>query len=515
MPKQKALITTSGPLFESVQQTRVFNDSKYFVDCRPKQEPEHIMQAWQHQKNNPDFSLRSFIEQYFHPPEGEQTPVELPKSSSCREHVRALWPLLFRRASQPGAAHENDSLLPLPYPYVVPGGRFREIYYWDSYFTALGLTADGYTDMLLNMTRNFAHLIETCGQVPNGNRSYYLSRSQPPFFALMAELCAQHFGPQAIHEFLPALQKEYAFWSDYEDGSQRRCINIKRAIAAGEEGKSNSRKFSVEGHMNRYWDDNPVPREESWYEDTRLAATLPEARRPQLYRNIRAACESGWDFTSRWLADGQHLLHIETTRILPVDLNALLWNLEHKLAMWLPQEQAAEKQAFAHKAKKRETLIQALCWNEQTGFFHDVRTDTLQPTQQPSLAGAFPLFLGLATEAQARRVAGVLRDEFLMEGGLVSTPIQTGQQWDAPNGWAPLQWVAYSGLKRYGFTELAAEIRRRWLRSNEIIFDRHHKMVEKYDVVNPGGHAGGGEYPLQDGFGWSNGVYAALYDDAP
>lgn len=514
MQEQKSPITTSGPLFEAVQRARVFEDSKYFVDCRPKTAPEHIIEKWGKQKDERDFSLRHFVEANFYPPDGDEDAAgKLPQTDNCRDHIRQLWPLLFREAETGGSTPRYDSLLPLPHPYVVPGGRFREIYYWDSYFTALGLVSDGHAEMLLNMTRNFAHLIETQGHVPNGNRAYYLSRSQPPFFALMVELCGQHFGTKIIPEFIPALRKEYDFWSDKPGESNRRRIGIKHLIANQEEGKA-AGSIPLEGYLNRYWDDHPMPREESWHEDFNLAQELPEQKRRQLYRNIRAACESGWDFTSRWLSDGKKLLSIETTHILPVDLNVLLWNLEQKLAEWLPEEQAAEKQDFARKARQRQTLIQALCWNEKTGFFHDVQLQALQPSPQLSLAGVFPLFMGMATQAQAERVAARLRKDFLKEGGLVSTPVETGQQWDAPNGWAPLQWLAYCGLKRYGLDELAGEIRHRWLRCNDIIFERHHKMVEKYDVVHPSGHAGGGEYPLQDGFGWSNGVYAALFDDA-
>jgi alpha,alpha-trehalase len=269
----------------------------------------------------------------------------------------------------------------------------------------------------------------------------------------------------------------------------------------------------VQGTLNRYWDDHPEPREESYHEDFSLASGLSEDEQKRLYRNIRAACESGWDFTCRWFADGKSLSKINTTNILPVDLNSLLWHLERRLAEWIPSSEPDEKRYFRQKASKRNMLIQALMWNEASGFFHDVVRNKLQPTKILSLAGVYPLFCGLATQNQADRIALRIEKEFLKPGGLVSSLQETGQQWDYPNGWAPLQWICYKGFKNYNQVDIARKIRRHWLYANDVVFEREKKMVEKYNVVSPEGEAGGGEYPLQDGFGWSNGIYAALYDE--
>ncbi|AXJ01248.1 alpha,alpha-trehalase [Cyclonatronum proteinivorum] len=493
--KAPKLPQTSGALFEAVQKNRVFPDSKYFVDCTPKSGPAEIQAAWEREKDAPDFDLKTFVEQHFEAPDaGEDT--EIPASQSCREHVRKLWPLLFRRSD--GQKNAHSSLLPLPHPYVVPGGRFREIYYWDSYFTALGLAADGHAEMTLNMTRNFAHLIETVGHVPNGNRTYYLSRSQPPFFAFMVDLCVSLSDDGSPAEFLPALLKEHAFWMDETGDDNRRTVKL----PSGE-------------ILNRYWDDHPAPREESWFEDDELAHELDSEARQKLFRNIRAACESGWDFTSRWFANGKSLSTIETTDILPADLNALLWFMEHKLAEWLrdyPVDGTPPASHFAKLAEQRKATMNRLMWDAKTGMFRDYNFVKAAQTGVISLAAVYPLFTGLATEAQAKSTAEGLEAHFLMEGGLATTPVVTGQQWDAPNGWAPLQWMAIQGLHRYGHDELADTVTRRWLEANERIFERAGKMVEKYNVADSSGQAGGGEYPLQDGFGWSNGVFAALYD---
>jgi len=492
--KSASHIQIKGELFKAVQKNRVFPDSKYFVDCVPKLDPQEIMDAYHTEKNKPGFDLRAFVESNFRAPdEGRETP-DIPKTDSCRDHITNLWPLLFRKAD--ASTSPEDTLIPLPHPYVVPGGRFREIYYWDSYFTSLGLATDGQTDMILNMTRNFAHLIHTVGHVPNGNRVYYLSRSQPPFFTFMVDLCLGYLGDSYLEEFLPAVQKEHDFWMDKNGQPGRRCIQVK--------------DFT----LNRYWDDNPVPREESWFEDDELAHELRESEKEKLWLNIRAACESGWDFTSRWFGDGKHLSTIETTNIIPIDLNALLWFMEDKLSEWYAQtgdESASNR--YRKLADNRKEAIHKLMWNDKKGFFMDYHLKQKAQTNILSLAGIFPFFCGLADQNHADKASKVLRNRFLRVGGLMTTPHKTGQQWDKPNGWAPLQWVAFSGMMNYEYPILANDIKNAWLRANDRIFEISGKMVEKYNVTDITGEAGGGEYPLQDGFGWSNGVYAALSDD--
>ena len=129
-----------------------------------------------------------------------------------------------------------------------------------------------------------------------------------------------------------------------------------------------------------------------------------------------------------------------------------------------------------------------------------------------TLAGVFPLYAKTATSKQAASVAKILEEKFLKSGGLVTTLEDTGQQWDSPNGWAPLQWIAIEGLRNYGYHQLANEIKKRWVNVTVDIFKETGKLVEKYDVANAG-KGGGGEYPLQDGFGWTNGVLAALLNE--
>ena len=206
---------------------------------------------------------------------------------------------------------------------------------------------------------------------------------------------------------------------------------------------------------------------------------------------------------------------IHTTDIIPVDLNCLLYHLEITIAKaYGLSKNYLAKQRFELYAEQRARSIQEYCWDENERFFVDYDYINEQPTSRLSLAAAFPLFTKIATNGQAGLVADRLEHDFLKSGGLVSTIQNNSQQWDSPNGWAPLQWVAIQGLRHYGHTKLAQEIRDRWLELNEKVYRNHGKMIEKYDVVNKSGVGGGGEYPLQDGFGWTNGVAAALIDEA-
>jgi alpha,alpha-trehalase len=261
--------------------------------------------------------------------------------------------------------------------------------------------------------------------------------------------------------------------------------------------------------LNRYWDDVDAPRDESWREDTALARR--SGREPQqLYRDIRAAAESGWDFSSRWLADPHALASIQTTQIVPIDLNSLLYGLEQAIRAGC--ERAGERTCaaeFTRRAAARHRAIDRYLWNPQRHIYSDYRWTNGQSTSVLSAATIYPLFESLASAVQAQQVAQVVHDSLLARGGLAATQLTTGEQWDAPNGWAPLQWIAIRGLLDSGSSALAATIACRWLVNVTTAYQHSGRLVEKYNVVSSGGGAGG-EYPLQDGFGWTNGVTRRL-----
>jgi alpha,alpha-trehalase len=164
--------------------------------------------------------------------------------------------------------------------------------------------------------------------------------------------------------------------------------------------------------------------------------------------------------------------------------------------------------------KQRKATIQKYFWVPDLEFYTDYQFVTNKNTQQITLAGVMPLFFKIADKKQAESVAAAIGSKFLQAGGLTTTLVNSGQQWDAPNGWAPLQWMTYKGLKNYGFDILAEKIRTNWLATNEKVFNETGKMMEKYNVVDTEFKAGGGEYPNQDGFGWTNGVYLKMKSEA-
>lgn len=489
-----------GPLFHDVQMARIFPDSKTFVDARPLVAVATITERYEAQRGAEGFDLRRFVEQHFLAPQSVGADVRTDSTRTMESHIHDLWSLLTRPADSTGIV---SSLIPLPHPYVVPGGRFREVYYWDSYFTMLGLIQSRRTDLVRNMLDNFAHLVETIGHIPNGNRTYYLSRSQPPYFAAMVGLYAAATDTASALPYLAALEAEHAFWMD---GADR--------IAPGEAHRRVVR-LQDGSVLNRYWDDRPEPRPESYREDYELGQTLPAAEREAFYRNVRAAAESGWDFSSRWMRDPSDLRTLETVDIVPIDLNSLLYHAERVIAALRAFRggpgDADVAQRFLDAAAERRRALLAAAYDPDEQFFFDVRWRTGERvSDRPTMAAAAPLYFGLATPDQGTTVTARLERDFLRPGGFVTTLIPSGQQWDAPNGWPPLQWLGNEGVRRYGRADLADVAGERWLNLNRQTFRSTGRMMEKYDVVDLDRRAAGGEYPTQDGFGWSNGVALAV-----
>lgn len=481
-------------LFAAVQLQQIFPDGKTFPDCLPKYSLEEINRKYEAQRSEPSFSLKSFVETNFSEPSEQVTSYVTDVTQPVQKHINHLWDVLTRYPE-----NESSSLIPLPGPYIVPGGRFREIYYWDSYFTMLGLQVSGRVDMIENMVNNFTFLIDKIGHIPNGNRLYYSGRSQPPFYALMVQLLREEKGDDVLINALPALEKEYTFW-------------MKGKEHLTEQHTAEERVVRMPGGtiLNRYWDEFETPRPEAYREDTELAHK--SGKEPALvYRNIRAAAESGWDFSSRWFKDGHSFETIHITDLIPVDLNCLLLYLEQTLAEANKLAcKKAEASAYTTLAVKRKIAIDKYCWNEAVQFYTDYNFAESTNKQDITMAGAYPLFFGVASVPNAEKVAVALHAKLLKDGGCVTTTAVSGQQWDSPNGWAPLQYIAIKGLERYGMFQLAAEMAKRWVQLNIKVFKATGKLMEKYNVVDTSLLAGGGEYPSQDGFGWTNGVLLKL-----
>lgn len=373
------------------------------------------------------------------------------------EHVEGFWPRLIRYNPR-----QQGTLIGLPHPYLVPadGPMFQEMYYWDSFFMALGLVDTEYEYLILDMAENLAHLFRRYGLIPNGNRYYFLSRSQPPFLTALIWLAwevKRKRGDADANRYLSSMmqlaQREHdTVWMGTVQPHQRQMMS----------------------GLSRYFDIN--------------------------FLDMLASCESGWDHSTR--CDDLWLQH------LPVDLNSILFVREMDFAraagiLHHPQRAAV----WRERAEARRKAVQELMWDGDTGFFYDY--DWVHQRRNPhlSLAGFYPLWAGLATPDQAERVVQRWLPEFECPGGLVTTKEEkAGRQWAYPNGWAPLQWLVVGGLERYGYTDDARRIMEKWVTNCAAVYAVTGAMWEKYNVVKTGANPEAGLYGSLAGFGWTNGV---------
>lgn len=486
----KMLIQMDGPFFEEVQKAQIFEDQKTFVDSTPNKNPEEILQEYAARKDLPTFDMLSFVLEHFHIPSYIE-PIPM-SEMSLDEYIQHAWSYLERNDPSPD---KYSTRISIPHPYIVPGGRFRELFYWDSFFTALGLVKQHDFYMFMDMIKNYSYLIDTYGFIPNGTRHYFLSRSQPPVFVLYIDLLEKLKGFNAIIPFIQKLDKEYQFWMNGADHIKvgeylEHCVKVDKDTV-----------------LNRYYDKGVTPREESFYHDYVLGSQLEEDKAQKLYKDLRAGAESGWDFSSRWFKNGKDLRTIATTDILPIDLNCLIYLIEAKLSNWFKKLDNKEKCDYYHSlAEKRAGHIQTYFWSEEEGFYFDYYWTDEKRSESWTIAATFPLFVGIATKEQATKIAEHIEKKFLQTGGILTTLNNTKEQWDSPNGWAPLQWIAVKGLENYGFNSLAEQIKKRFTDVAFKSFKETGALFEKYNMLEQNTIGSGGEYKVQIGFGWTNGV---------
>ncbi len=480
-------------LFRAVQMAGIFDDQKTMADAIPKFPVTDIQSRYFGEKDLDDFDLEKFVYDNFKfETSADKTDTGSPDHLPIKDHIEKLWIQLERSASE-----SRGTLLELPKPYIVPGGRFTEFFYWDSYFIMLGLQARGKMEMMNNIVENCSYLIMTHGSVPNANRSYFLSRSQPPYFSLMLDLIYKSTNDEKIYaRYFQTLKKEYEFWMSGQE--------------VLENGKAVRRvlKTKLGDILNRYYDSENLPRPESYLIDFRDAE---RSQNPEFYRNIRAACESGWDFSSRWFDDGAHIETVHTLDLAPVDLNCLLFHLEKTLAKSskiVGEEDLAAKYQFL--AEQRRSNIDKYFWDSDSQIYRDFDFVKNEKTRSEHIASLYPMFLAIPDAARGQEMRKVVEQKFLLPGGLVTTTQKSGQQWDFPNAWAPNQWIGYKAMKNYGYDDLAEQIKANWSKNVERVYNNTGKLMEKYNAEDMKSVAGGGEYPNQDGFGWTNGVYYAL-----
>lgn len=514
-------------------------DAKLFVDMSLRENLSETVEAFNKLPRTVNGSvsksdLDGFIGSYLSSPDKDLVYVEpmdfvavpegfLPKvkNSEVRAwalEVHSLWKNLSRKvADHVLEKPELYTLLPLKNPVIIPGSRFKEVYYWDSYWVIRGLLAGKMYETAKGIVTNLVSLIDQFGFVLNGARAYYSNRSQPPVLAAMiVDIFNQTGDLDLVRRSLPALLKENHFWNS----------GIHKVTIQDAQGSNHS--------LSRYYAMWNKPRPESSTIDSKTASVIPNiCEKRELYRELASAAESGWDFSSRWMSNGSDLTTTSTTSILPVDLNAFLLKMELGIAFLANLVgESSTASHFTEAAQNRQKAINCIFWNAEMGQWLDywlTNSDTsediykwedLHQNKQSFASNFVPLWTENSCSdnniTTQKVVQSLMSSGLLQPAGIAMTLSNTGQQWDFPNGWPPLQHIIIEGLLRSGLEEartLAKDIAIRWLRTNYVTYKKTGAMYEKYDVTKCGAYGGGGEYMSQTGFGWSNGVVLALLEE--
>ncbi len=400
---------------------------------------------------------------------------------------------------------KEHGLLYLPNPYIVPGGRFNEMYGWDSYFINLGLLRDGEIELAQAMTDNLLYEIEHYGKILNANRSYYLTRSQPPFISLMVLEVYQKTNDKTwLKQAVPLIEKTYDFWNG--EPHQMTETNLSCYYSAdptpAPEVIADEMDTNGKTHYDRirdYYKNNEIPD----YDVSRYYNRERDELTPLFYIGDRTMRESGFDPSNRF---GQ--FNIDIINYNPVCLNSLLYQMEIDLAeisRELGDKNAAEK--WRNFANTRAENINKLLWDEKDGLYYDLNFNSKNFRRYPFLTTFYPLWVGIADKKQAQRLVENLKI-FEQPGGLQTSPFKTGSQWDAPFGWSPLELIAVEGLRKYGYETEANRISVNFLSLILKEFIKTKTIVEKYDVVRRASEIArdiqfGYDYNVI-GFGWTN-----------
>ncbi|KAL4110273.1 hypothetical protein PRIC1_001965 [Phytophthora ramorum] len=544
-----------GELLHQVQMQELFPDSKHFVDMPMKatSSADQVLTQFQELQASVGNTtggdewktqLAAFVDQHFDPPGAELAPITPPDFQEGKvppqiaeirnENLRGwavelhkLWKVLARVPASATAAQVSRSsfLHSLPIAslarefngenvLVVPGGRFRESYYWDSYWIVQGLLVSGLRRTARGVVNHLLEYVAEFGFVPNGGRIYYLTRSQPPLLSDMVRLVAQldtgdatdddgsAWDLEYLRAAVPLLEREYEFWM--HRGDHGHAVEIPASVSLQSAGET----FV----LNRYEAHAGEPRPESYREDVATASTAED--KTSTYNEIIAAAESGWDFTSRWFGDYSTLATIRTSHVIPVELNAVLHRVELNLAKFHELlGNAVASGRFRAAAKTRVRAMDAVLWSESDGCWKDYLLDSREHSQVVSVSNYSPLWGRAFDPSDAARlekiVASFEKSGLVQEGGVQTTTSATGQQWDAPNAWPPLQDIVIEGLQAAGTAKslaLSKHLVETWVKAGFVAWQKTGLMFEKYNAQQLGGVGDGGEYTPQFGFGWSNGA---------
>ncbi|XP_066158473.1 trehalase-like isoform X1 [Euwallacea fornicatus] len=516
-----------GRLLDTIQMAKIYEDSKTFVDMKMKYSPNETMAKFDlfmldyKEKKPTREEVKKFVEVTFEPvgqefedwdPEDWKAhPAFLNKIGdeefrSWAKKLNDIWKILGRKMKDEVKVHKDRySIIWVPNPVIVPGGRFREFYYWDTYWIVQGLLLSEMHNTVRGILENFLYIVDHYGHIPNGGRVYYLARSHPPLMVPMIKSYYEYSGDKDfIKKHLPIMEKEFDFWMTYHT----KVVNM--------DGKNYTLAY--------YGDRSQGPRPESYSEDVESATIFKEqSKKESFYSELKAAAESGWDFSSRWFVTNStnkgNLTNIKARSIVPVDLNAMIyWN-----AVLLAEFNAIsgyddKMRYYSQIAQDWIVATTAVLWHEEIGTWLDydiqnqVKRDYFYPTN------IAPLWTGCYNKTEKEKIVrSVLKylqnKNIKYPGGVPSSVEHTGEQWDYPNAWPPLQHIMIVGLNNTGdesAVRLAFELAESWVRSNYKAFKETDAMYEKYDSTVFGGGGGGGEYEVQLGFGWSNGVIMDL-----
>lgn len=425
--------------------------------------------------------------------------------------------LIDLRALPAAPNQPPPGLLYLPRPYVVPGGRFNEMYGWDSYFIVRGLLRDGLVTQARNVVDDFLYEVRNYGKVLNANRAYYLTRSQPPFLTGMIwAVYRRTHDRQWIENALPAIESYYRYWTT--EPHLTPSSGLSRYFDTGEgpapEVIASERDPGGETHYDRvrdYFRNHAVTDYDlSMYYDARTKQLTP-----LFYKGDRAMRESGFDPSGRFGPFSVDIIHYN-----PVCLNSLLYLMETETAELMREVPAHADEApkWQKRARDRAAAINKLMWNEHDGLYEDYDFLHGKTRHYPFLTTFYPLWAGVASAEQA---AHVVRNLSLFErpGGLQTSTADSGDQWDAPFGWAPLEWIAVEGLRKYGYRDDADRISEKFLSMIAEQYQRGGTILEKYDVVRRSSELNReirfGYRTNEAGFGWTNAAFTNLLDALP
>jgi alpha,alpha-trehalase len=501
-------IYCDGEILKAIQEAGIFVDSKTFVDMPMKNDPEVVLDAFRQLENNTIPNLSRFLREQFliagseilswTPSDWVENPnfIEHMNSEQYKEYARqvnTMWKSLGKQLVPDVLINpQRYSIIPQKYPFIVPGERFHEFYYWDSYWIIKGLLTSGMNITAKGIILNALDLIKEYGFIPNGARVYYLTRSQPP---LLSEMVRYYYDytqdMELLREAVPILDKEYKYWM------KTHSVNLPGGYS-----------------LNRFFSDSDKPRPESYREDVHSSKDMSESEAKTFFANIIAGAESGQDFTSRWFTQGSDLRTISTTNFIPVDLNSMMYRFETNMLYFhdiLGMDSAIN---FHQAVQNRREAMDRFLWNSTSHQWHDYCLTNSSQITRAYPSNWLPIWAGAYNTSLADELLESLKNSNLIqEGGVLTTHLDSGEQWDNPNIWAPHQSLTVEVLEQLGTTEslkLAETLAHRWLKTTYLGYQATQMMHEKYNAFIPGAAGSGGEYPPQIGFGWTNGVTLEL-----